>query len=65
MVQKCTGAAGGVQGKIQGAAVGGGDIAADGEGIGIVDTVGEGDYSDLEQTGTGGVWRMTWRRQRW
>ena len=47
MVQKCTGAAGGVQGT----AVGGGDIAADGEGVGIVDTVGEGDYSDLEQTG--------------
>ena len=65
MVQECTGAAGGEQGKIQGTAVGGGDIAADGEGVGIVDTVGEGDYSDLEQTGIGGVCRGTWRRQRW
>ena len=53
-----------IQGEIQGAAVGEEDIAAVGLGIGSVDAVGEEDYLDLEWREIGGVWRVTWRRQR-
>ena len=45
------------------------DITAVEEGIGTVDTVGQGigtvENSDLEWAEKGGVWRETWRRQSW
>ena len=39
--------------------MGGINKSAVGEGIGSVDAVGEEDYSDLEWTEIGGVWRVT------